>query len=145
MYTHEELLEMAKETEVQNVASLQGIELREEEEKAKRRALFKRGSQQGPMVRYYSGPLGTFLGFTHADSLPPCLCSPPLPEPPSKRLCPVSGLQARYRDPVTGLQFATVQAYQQLKQRFHGCPPEELRELPGNIYLSQPLPSSIRQ
>ena len=37
--------------------------------------------------------------------------------PPSRATCAVTGLPARYRDPATGLPYATLDAYKELQRR----------------------------
>lgn len=38
---------------------------------------------------------------------------------PKDRICCITGQKAKYRDPVTQLPYATMDAYQEIKKRYH--------------------------
>jgi len=94
--TQEEILEEAKETERQNVASLQAIIAWEEDERARRKR--KAPVLDGPRVLYYSRDGKTILTFKDCDGyLPKCLSSidgktnKPVPKKPKPVIAKVTG------------------------------------------------------
>ena len=128
--TQEEMLEEAKITEMENLASL-NVYIQLEEEKKKMRTI-KKPVLTGPIIRFQSLTMPdiaphasterkvcsrNFLTFTDEtrypqqyflSRIPPCL--------PEKSYCVVTGLPARYRDPVTNYPYANLQAFRILRQ-----------------------------
>lgn len=128
--TQEELLEEAKITEMENLASL-NVYIQLEEEKKKLRTI-KKPVITGPVIRFQSlmmpdvesnDPAGrkicsrNFLTFTDGTRFPqqyfPSQFPPQVPE---RSYCVVTGLPARYRDPVTNYPYVNSQAFRILRQ-----------------------------
>ncbi|KAK9842518.1 hypothetical protein WJX81_004063 [Elliptochloris bilobata] len=121
--TQEELLAEAAETELVNTASLARLIAVEEEVKA-RAAINKKSGYSGPLLRYHSRRVGEGAGlrcetvFEVVNMLPPPeLQAQRAPPPVSRATCAVTGLLARFRDPVTGAAYATAAAFRTLRQR----------------------------
>lgn len=139
------MLEEAKRTEIENLASLEAFtRLEAERMKVKERKTVL----QGPLVRFHSVSMpliktlsgsstesesGTdiseketqsqekycrnFLVFTDTKSFPSCFPSKKQTRP--KRLfCPITGLPAKYIDPLTNTPYATPQAFKIIRNRF---------------------------
>lgn len=68
--------------------------------------------------------------FPDAFYLPPVLCQPPAPTDsgtggkkagsgrPAERLCKITGSPARYKDPLTGYDYASAAAFRELRKRY---------------------------
>ncbi|KAG8369624.1 hypothetical protein BUALT_Bualt14G0033000 [Buddleja alternifolia] len=134
--TQEEMLLEAAQTEIMNLRNLERVLAREEE--VKKRALVNKAVYSGPQIRYLSknGKLSIFtfelfdLYFSHKTSCYSYLdfmngssfesevstTSTPYPE---KALCTITGLPALYRDPKTGLPYATKEAFKIIRERFN--------------------------
>eukprot|EP00026_Physarum_polycephalum_P009124 Phypoly_transcript_09236.p1 GENE.Phypoly_transcript_09236~~Phypoly_transcript_09236.p1 ORF type:complete len:369 (+),score=113.18 Phypoly_transcript_09236:131-1237(+) len=107
--TQEELLEEAKMTEIYNTESLKYILSMEEEKKKIKEA----PTIVGPAIKYYSKDGKTCVCF---DELPDVLASAP-PTPPSREICPITGLPAKYKDPKTGICYANLDAFKTLRTK----------------------------
>lgn len=119
LLTQEELLAEAAQTEIENTKSLQQLVALEEE--TKRKADVQRDRAAGPSLRYLSKRRGdgvvTVLATLHANELPPDLCARVAPPAPRPQTCVVTGQLARYRDPASGLPYATAEAFRELRRR----------------------------
>ena len=184
--TQKEMLEEAKKTERENLASLEAYTLLEAE---KRRVKEKKTGIQGPFVRFHSvtmpaitelpdpttsdtrrldtqnsqgtmnssstsdgaiinpssvaqnqtavnvessvQPVGTeqaepqqqrycrnFLVFTDTVNFPSAFFPTSKPQKPRRKFCPVTGLPARYVDPITGTPYATSQAFRIIRNKY---------------------------
>ena len=178
--TQKEMLEEAKKTERENLASLEAYTLLEAE---KRRVKEKKTGVQGPFVRFLSVTMpaitelpdpvsadtkqdsqnsqGTvvnssntegavdnssitqnrtavnvqssvateqaesqrkycrnFLVFTDTVNFPSTFFPTTKPQKPRRRFCPVTGLPARYVDPITGTPYATSQAFRIIRNKY---------------------------
>ena len=142
--TQEELLAEAKITEEENVASLQAYHQLEAD---KKKTKIQKVALKGPVIRFHSlsmpvlevtEPLvkvdnhedeeisidsskrccRNFLVFTDAKSFPGPYFSTKKLKAPHKTYCPVTGLPARYQDPITGLPFANSQAFRYIRERY---------------------------
>ena len=51
--------------------------------------------------------------------------TPPPPPPPPGPICAITGLPAKYKDPVSGLPYATLEAFQELR-KLHPAPERRL-------------------
>ncbi|XP_047334756.1 SWR1 complex subunit 2 [Impatiens glandulifera] len=111
--TQEEMLLEAAQTEIMNLRNLERVLAREEE--VKKRAVVNKAVYSGPQIRYISTNGDVFLEFTgvsfHKEI---ATASPSIPE---KAICVVTGLPAKYRDPKTGLPYATKEAFQIIRKR----------------------------
>ena len=126
--TQEQLLEEAKITEIENLASLQSYSQLEAEKSSYKT---KKLSFQGPIVRYHSVAMPSvdisqpvsqysrnFIIFRDADV---CLNSmfpkDGLPRP-RRVYCPITGLPAKYIDPLTKSPYATLQAFRIIRNKY---------------------------
>jgi vacuolar protein sorting-associated protein 72 len=118
--TQEDLLREAAQTEVENRRSL-GTMLQVEEENSKSGAP---GSKvRGPRIRFKSkrGCMDS-VTFTDVDQFPEYIDSSGMDASarmyPEKPVCAVTGLPAKYRDPVTGLPYATLAAFKAIRREY---------------------------
>ncbi|KAK2437798.1 hypothetical protein P8452_33640 [Trifolium repens] len=112
--SQEEMLLEAAQTEIMNLRNLERVLAREEE--VKRRAIVHKTVYNGPQIHYISKNGCSYLEFTkgasfHADI---ATTSQEYPEQP---VCVITGLPAKYRDPKTGLPYATKEAFKIIRQR----------------------------
>ena len=112
--TQEQQLEQAKQTEVLNRESLQ--RLLAEEEQAKQSKKQKRVRYQGPRVIFHSkkGQPDT-ITYTHGDFT---TYVKPVPKAQPGLKCCISGLAARYKDPLTKLAYANISAFKRLRKLY---------------------------
>lgn len=59
-----------------------------------------------------------FLIFTDAKNFPDKYFPVKKVKPPQRKYCPVTGLPARYRDPLTGLPYSNAQAFRYIRERY---------------------------
>mmetsp|Transcript_10253 Transcript_10253/g.25998 ORF Transcript_10253/g.25998 Transcript_10253/m.25998 type:complete len:334 (-) Transcript_10253:132-1133(-) len=123
--TQRQLLEEAARTEIENKRSLELMLMLQEEKKRERS---KAEVQQVPRIVYYSSsrgvrrdaegkaldPIKHTITFTRVGRIPSVInaVAPALPERP---VCQVTGLPAKYRDPVSGIPFRTTEAFKVLR------------------------------
>ncbi|KAM1578200.1 SWR1 complex subunit 2-like isoform X2 [Malus sylvestris] len=113
--TQEEMLLEAAQTEIMNLRNLERVLAREEE--VKKRAIVHKAVYTGPQVRYFSKDGCSYLEFSKGLSFQSEISTSPVPYP-EKAVCAVTGLPAKYRDPKTGLPYATKEAFNIIRQRF---------------------------
>ncbi|KAK9156794.1 hypothetical protein Scep_003368 [Stephania cephalantha] len=113
--TQEEMLLEAAQTEIMNLRNLERVLAREEE--VKKRAVVHKEVYSGPLIRYLSKNGQSFLEFSNGSSFESELCTTPS-EYESKAVCAITGLPAKYRDPKTGLPYATKEAFKIIRERF---------------------------
>lgn len=111
--TQEEMLAEAAQTEIMNLRNLEHMLAREEE--VKRRAVVHKEVYSGPQIQYLSRNGKTFLEFSKGLSFQSEICTTPVPYP-QKAICTVTKLPAKYRDPKTGLPFATKEAFRLIRE-----------------------------
>jgi len=128
--TQQELLAEARITEEKNLASLAQILQCEED---KKNAKITKVRYQGPIIRFQSvrmpliGEDGkvdlnggycsrSFLEFTDTKSFPREYFPTSKVRYPKKPVCAVTGLPAKYKDPLTGLPYATIEAFKYIRQ-----------------------------
>ena len=145
--TQEELLAEAAITEEENVASLQNHQMLEaSKKKTKLQKVTYKGplirylslsmpvmelkepevevslneseEMQKPSVDSSKRCSRNFLIFTDAKNFPEAHFSVKKPKRPQKTYCPVTGLPARYRDPLTNLPYATTAAFRYIREQF---------------------------
>lgn len=116
-WTQEEMLLEAAQTEVLNRQSLELMLAKEEE--VKRKANIQKEVYEGPVVRFHSKTGLNILSFTCASEVPEAINSK-APPYPKRTLCAVTGLPAKYRDPLTGLPYATKEAFHIIRERSSG-------------------------
>jgi len=115
-FTQEELLEEAQETEKLNLRLLEEAMKLEAKQKP---VIRKERVVGGPAISFISNRNGDTLTFTKTAQLPETLRQQ-APPPPQPHLCCITGLPAKYKDPKTGLRYATAQAFKDLRERFGG-------------------------
>ncbi|KAK8629068.1 hypothetical protein V6N13_077925 [Hibiscus sabdariffa] len=121
--TQEEMLLEAAQTEIMNLRNLERVLAREEE--VKKRAIIHKAVYSGPQSKYVSKDGSSYLEFSKGLTFHSEL-STTAPPYPKKAICAVTGLPARYRDPKTGLCYATKEAFKIIRERFRdehkSCP-----------------------
>jgi len=113
--TQEEMLLEAAETEIMNLRNLERVLAREEE--VKKKAVVHKDTYEGPTIRFFSRDGESRLEFINGASFGSELCTTSAPYP-EKSVCVVTGLPAKYRDPKTGLPYATMEAFKIIRERF---------------------------
>lgn len=113
--TQEEMLLEAAQTEIMNLRNLERVLAREEE--VKKRAIVHKAVYTGPQIRYLSKDGYSYLEFSKGVSFQSELSTTSVPYP-ERAVCAVTGLPAKYRDPKTGLPYATKEAFKIIRERF---------------------------
>ncbi|GAB2235516.1 hypothetical protein Droror1_Dr00025941 [Drosera rotundifolia] len=112
--SQEEMLLEAAQTEIMNLRNLERVLAREEE--VKKRAVVHKAVYTGPQIRYISKAGHNYLEFKDL-SFESQLMTESVPYP-TKAVCAVTGLSAKYRDPKTGMPYATKEAFRVIQDRF---------------------------
>ena len=115
----EEFLKEVVEVELTNLTSFNELEAFEEE--SKKRALQSKSKKKGAHVILRSRRVGeterTVLEISHSKQLPEWLKRKVKPEPAGTQKCVITGLPAKYRDPLTKLPYATIEAFREIRHR----------------------------
>ncbi|PRP79728.1 hypothetical protein PROFUN_12662 [Planoprotostelium fungivorum] len=112
--TQEQMLEEAKVTEQYNTESLAILQAIEEEKKA--RAIVKTDNKI-PIITFHSkGGLDT-IHFSDPSIYPSIFTQNP-PAQPTRGVCAITGLPARFIEPKTNTPYANLQAYRIIKERY---------------------------
>ncbi|KAL4576673.1 hypothetical protein LXL04_012771 [Taraxacum kok-saghyz] len=113
--TQEEMLLEAAQTEIMNLRNLERVLAREEE--VKKRAIVHKAHYTGPQIRYLSKDGYSYLEFTNGVSFQSHIptSAPPYPE---KAVCVITGLPAKYKDPKTGMPYATKEAFKIIREQY---------------------------
>ncbi|EFO26993.1 hypothetical protein LOAG_01489 [Loa loa] len=119
--TQAQYLEEAKETERKNVASLKKYEQFELEKKKKREKTNVIRKLKPPYISITDGPNGKWM-------IVPDIKKFVKPERVVKLLCCVTSRPAKYRDPLTGLPFATPEAFKLIREKYA----EYLKSMPNH-------------
>uniref|UniRef100_A0A158Q7D5 Vacuolar protein sorting-associated protein 72 homolog n=1 Tax=Elaeophora elaphi TaxID=1147741 RepID=A0A158Q7D5_9BILA len=119
--TQAQYLEEAKETERKNVASLKKYEQFELEKKKKREKINVIRKLKPPYISTVDGPNGKWM-------VVPDIKKFVKPERVVKLLCCVTSRPAKYRDPLTGLPFATPEAFKLIREKYE----EYLKTMPNH-------------
>ncbi|EPS68629.1 hypothetical protein M569_06139 [Genlisea aurea] len=112
--TQEEMLLEAAQTEIMNLRNLERVLAREEE--VKKKAIMLKAVYSGPQIRYLSRNGSSYLAFMNGSSFDSDI-STESAKYPEKAVCAVTGLPALYRDPMTGLPYATKEAFKVIRER----------------------------
>nr|CAC20594.1 stress responsive gene 6 protein, Srg6 [Hordeum vulgare subsp. vulgare]CAC20595.1 stress responsive gene 6, Srg6 [Hordeum vulgare subsp. vulgare] len=128
--TQEEMLLEAAETEIMNMRNLERVLAREEE--VKKKAVVQKAVYEGPTLRFHSRDGESRLEFINGASFGSELCTTSTPYP-EKSVCVVTGLPAKYRDPKTGLPYATMAAFKIIRERFLKEEPDKKRPNMSNM------------
>eukprot|EP00002_Diphylleia_rotans_P027617 TRINITY_DN5548_c0_g2_i1.p1 TRINITY_DN5548_c0_g2~~TRINITY_DN5548_c0_g2_i1.p1 ORF type:complete len:305 (-),score=85.00 TRINITY_DN5548_c0_g2_i1:34-948(-) len=114
LLTQEELLEEAKITEQINTEALQQYLKLEEEKKKKTHESAVRAKV--PMITYHSKAGVNTITFPDEQTLRQAISTErqPYPEP---QICCITGLPAKYRDPISGKAYANAEAFRQIRLR----------------------------
>lgn len=113
--TQEEMLLEAAQTEIMNLRNLERVLAREEE--VKKKAIVHKDVYKGPQVRFLSKDGCNYLEFCNGASFSSEISTKSVPYP-EKAVCVITGLPAKYRDPKTGLAYATLDAFKAIRERF---------------------------
>ncbi|KAK2658425.1 hypothetical protein Ddye_004958 [Dipteronia dyeriana] len=113
--TQEEMLLEAAQTEIINLRNLERVLAREEE--VKKRAIVHKVVYSGPQIQFLSKDGCSYLEFSKGVSFKSEISTASVPYP-EKSVCAVTGLPAKYRDPKTGLPYATKEAFKIIRERF---------------------------
>ncbi|CAL9075895.1 unnamed protein product [Musa textilis] len=113
--TQEEMLLEAAQTEIMNLRNLERVLAREEE--VKKKAVVHKAVYDGPQIRFTSRNGESYLEFIKGASFQSEICTSSVPYP-RKSFCVITGLPAKYRDPKTGLPYATMEAFKLIRERF---------------------------
>jgi vacuolar protein sorting-associated protein 72 len=125
--TQEEMLVHALITEQQNKQSLKRsleASLDEKKRKAPSAKFF------GPTIRYHSRktPRLHVMSFTDVTKVPAVINSTQCKYKKRQKTCVITGLPAKYRDPVTGYVYANLEAFREIRRRYGGSEKEEEEE-----------------
>lgn len=112
--TQEEMLLEAAQTEIMNLRNLERVLAREEE--VKKRAVVHKAVYDGPQIRSLSRDGKSYLEFSKGVSFRKQLSTSSLPYP-EQEVCAITRLPAKYRDPKTGLPYATKEAFKIIRER----------------------------
>ncbi|KAL0720956.1 hypothetical protein Bca4012_035555 [Brassica carinata] len=113
--TQEEMLLEAAQTEIMNLRNLERVLAREEE--VKKKAIVHKAVYKGPQVRYLSKDGCNYIEFCNGATFSSEISTKSVPYP-EKAVCVITGLPAKYRDPKTGLAYATMDAFKAIRERF---------------------------
>ena len=113
-FTQEQLLDAAVGYEAESLKALER-QMRSAAETEKR-ALPKEAAM-GSLRRYHSKKgCAETITFIGEGAMPAVLTQTAVPPPP-RAVCAVTGQPARYKDPLTGQPYATLQAFRELRKR----------------------------
>lgn len=116
--TQEEMLIHALVTEHQNKQSLKRV-IEASLDQKKRRAPSTKSF--GPTIRYHSRktPRLHVMSFTDVAKVPAVINSTQCKYKKRPKTCVITGLPAKYRDPVTGFVYANLDAFREIRRRYH--------------------------
>lgn len=116
--TQDKLIDDAAYTEILNQRWLEVFLQKEEASKIQHDGHDKRKKIDGPVIGYRSSAKrGTYYSVLDEKFLVPCAQLKRRPSEAHKPVCAVSGSYARYRDPKTGLPFADIASFKELRKR----------------------------
>ncbi|MCO5586750.1 hypothetical protein L7F22_040692 [Adiantum nelumboides] len=127
--TQEDMLLEAAQTEILNQQHLERMLAREEE--VKQKAIVHKTVYNGPQIRFYSRDGENLLEFMGNVSEWKQLFEQPRQSQKRSRVCAVTGLPAKYLDPVTGLPYATIDAFRMIRERIAGDDISQSERTPG--------------
>lgn len=113
--SQEDMLLEAAQTEIMNLRNLERVLAREEE--VKKRAIVHKEVYTGPQIRYLSKNGNSYIEFRNGVSFESEISTKSVPYP-QQAFCAITGLPAKYRDPKTGLPYATKEAFQIIRKRY---------------------------
>ena len=117
--TQEELLEEAKETEYWNLLDLERLLTLEAEMKKKPSTDKKK--YEGPSIVHKSS-IKVNEGVTVVELTRGAETPTPLrqdaPTAPKPNVCVITGQPAKYKDPLTGMPYATIEAFKEVRKRY---------------------------
>jgi vacuolar protein sorting-associated protein 72 len=112
-FSQEFLLQEAKTTEEQNLASYAKMKQIEDD---KKKVTWKKVVIKNPKIIETSNTDGCF--FTFVGTKLPYELSSTAPESIPKSICPISGLPAKYYDPLSKTPYATIDAFKQIREKY---------------------------
>lgn len=115
-FTQKELLLDALETEDDNRKWLEHRKIVEDEKSARDKPIKNQNNDH--YIRFLSRR-GTYdtITFTNVDSIPAFLKQQITPVVP-KNICVITGLPAKYKDPLTGLPYNNIAAFKELRKKY---------------------------
>eukprot|EP00252_Welwitschia_mirabilis_P006973 TRINITY_DN17945_c0_g2_i1.p1 TRINITY_DN17945_c0_g2~~TRINITY_DN17945_c0_g2_i1.p1 ORF type:complete len:491 (-),score=144.70 TRINITY_DN17945_c0_g2_i1:314-1786(-) len=127
--TQEEMLLEAAKTEITNLKNLERMLAHEEE--VKKKAVVHKPVYDGPVICFCSGGGKNILEFTKG-SFPAGFFkqSQPYPEKP---VCVITGQPAKYRDPKSGLPYATKEAFKIIRDSLSEMSKDSRRDNSTNM------------
>eukprot|EP01080_Neovahlkampfia_damariscottae_P005469 gene5469-9287_t len=115
--TQEELMKESKKTAQINTKSLENLIQIEEEKKKVVKS--NKTVIEGPMIRFLSKNGKQTIIFANNENIPSCInVKEDEDNLKSRGLCVVSGMEAKYVDPLTGVSYATVDAFKKIRESF---------------------------
>ena len=136
--TQEELLEEAKITEYWNLLDLERLLTLEAE--MKKKAPTGKKKYDGPSLVYRSSAKeeagAPVVALARGAEIPELLRQPK-PAPVKPNVCVITGLPAKYKDPLTGMPYATIEAFKEVRARY---PP-----LPKPTPVAEPEPTPVAE
>lgn len=115
--TQEDMLLEAAQTEILNRQHLERMLAREEE--VKQKAIVHKTVYSGPQIRFYSRDGKNLVEFIGDVAESQELFGQQKPSYKRSLVCAVTGLPAKYIDPLTGLPYATKEAFKMIRERVY--------------------------
>jgi len=151
--TQEELLEEAKITEYWNLLDLERLLTLEAE--MKKKAPTGKKKYDGPSLVYRSSAkedAGAPVVALARGAEVPELLRQPKPTPAKPNVCVITGLPAKYKDPLTGMPYATIEAFKEVRARYPPLPkptratePEPTPEEPAEVPMVVDQPPIVEE
>jgi len=83
----------------------------------KKKIIFKKTVIKGPKIIETSNPKGSFLTIVGTSKLPHEICSK-APAYLTKAVCPITGFEAKYLDPLSNTPYSTIEAFKIIRQNY---------------------------
>eukprot|EP01036_Dinobryon_divergens_P031819 gene31819-41295_t len=117
VFNQKDLLLEALDTEETNAKWLKKQELlRDEKIESEKSSFTHLNTEQYIKFSSKRGCLNT-ITFTSADSMPPIFSKPMKPPVVELKLCAITGLPAKYKDPKTNMYYANVKAFKEIPSK----------------------------
>ncbi len=144
--TQEELLEEAKITEYWNLLDLERLLTLEAE--MKKKAPTGKKKYDGPSLVYRSSAKeeagATVVALARGAEIPELLRQPK-PAPVKPNVCVITGLPAKYKDPLTGMPYATIEAFKEVRARYPPLPKPTPVAEPEPTPVAEPEPTPVAE
>ena len=144
--TQEELLEEAKITEYWNLLDLERLLTLEAE--MKKKAPTGKKKYDGPSLVYRSSAKeeagAPVVALARGAEIPELLRQPK-PAPVKPNVCVITGLPAKYKDPLTGMPYATIEAFKEVRARYPPLPKPTPVAEPEPTPVAEPEPTPVAE